>query len=230
MKTIGLLGGMSWESTAEYYRIINEEVNRRLGGSHSASILMVSFDFHEIEILQNKEEWNRMETLLAEKARRLEQAGAELLLICTNTMHRLAPAIEKAIGIPLLHIADATGRAIVQKQIHTVGLLGTRFTMEGDFYRKRLDERFDLNVIIPTPGEREEIHRIIYGELVTGKIWTPSREKFIQVIGSLEKRGAEGIILGCTEIPLLVKQEHSPLPLFDTTTLHALAGVEMALQ
>ncbi|HDJ32599.1 MAG TPA: aspartate/glutamate racemase family protein [Bacteroidetes bacterium] len=230
MKTIGLLGGMSWESTAEYYRIINEEINRRMGDSHSASILMYSFDFQEIEDLQHQGAWDRMEIMLAEQARKLEQAGAALLLICTNTMHRLAPAIEKAIGIPLLHIADATGQAIVQKQIHTVGLLGTRFTMEGDFYRKRLDERFDLNVIVPTPEEREEIHRIIYGELVTGKIRTPSREKFIRVIGSLGKRGAEGIILGCTEIPLLVKQEHSPLPLFDTTTLHALAGVEMILK
>jgi len=217
MKTIGLLGGMSWESTAEYYRIINEEINRRMGDSHSASILMYSFDFQEIEDLQHQGAWDRMEIMLAEQARKLEQAGAALLLICTNTMHRLAPAIEKAIGIPLLHIADATGQAIVQKQIHTVGLLGTRFTMEGDFYRKRLDERFDLNVIVPTPEEREEIHRIIYGELVT-------------VIGSLGKRGAEGIILGCTEIPLLVKQEHSPLPLFDTTTIHALAGVEMILK
>ncbi len=221
---------MSWESTAEYYRLINEEVHRRLGGSHSASILMYSFDFQEIEDLQHHGQWDKLGKMLADKALHLQEAGADALVLCTNTMHLLAPEIESGLDIPLLHIADATGKAVVDKQIHTVGLLGTRFTMEEPFYRERLFDHFELNVIVPVPEEREMIHRVIYQELVTGKIWEPSRAKFIEVIKALEKRGAEGVILGCTEIPLLVKQEHSPLPLFDTTAIHAMAAVDFLLE
>lgn len=230
MKTIGLLGGMAWESTADYYRIINEEVHRRLGGSHSAQILMYSFDFQLVDTLQHKGDWHVLTNMLVNHAVKLEQSGAELIVLCTNTMHKMAAEIEQAIEIPFVHIADATGMEIVKMNLHTVGLLGTRFTMEEDFYRKRLAATYDLNVIIPTPEEREMIHQTIYTELVTGKFLESSRKKFMEVIGSLEKLGAEGIILGCTEIPLLVKQEHSPIPLFDTSRIHALAAVDAALQ
>ncbi len=229
MKTIGLLGGMSWESSALYYRILNEEVKHRLGGLHSARCVMLSVDFAEIERLQMAGEWEQAGALLAEEARRIEAAGAELLLLCTNTMHKLAPQIEAAISIPFLHIADATGAAIRRAGLRTVGLLGTRFTMEQEFYVARLRERWDLEVLIPDPADREIVHKIIYEELVLGIVREESRRAYLRIIDGLRCRGAEGIIEGCTEIGMLVGPEHTDVPLFDTTRIHALAAVDAAL-
>ena len=229
MKTIGLLGGMSWESSAEYYRILNQTVKARLGGLHSASCLLYSVDFAEIEALQRSGDWENLTHTMIEAAQRLENAGADCLLVCTNTMHRMAPEIEDVLQIPLLHIADAAGDAIAARGIKTVGLLGTRFTMEGDFYRKRLEEKFDLEVLIPNDAERDIVHRVIYNELVKGEIREASRQAYLAVIDGLQSRGAEGVILGCTEIPSLVRQADTQLPLFDTTRLHAEAAVDWAL-
>ena len=229
MKTIGLLGGMSWESSAEYYRILNQTVKARLGGLHSASCLLYSVDFAEIEALQRSGDWENLTHTMIEAAQRLENAGADCLLVCTNTMHRMAPEIEDVLQIPLLHIADAAGDAIAARGIKTVGLLGTRFTMEGDFYRKRLEEKFDLEVLIPNDAERDLVHRVIYNELVKGEIREASRQAYLAVIDGLQSRGAEGVILGCTEIPPLVRQADTQLPLFDTTRLHAEAAVDWAL-
>ncbi len=229
MKTIGLLGGMSWESSAEYYRILNQTVKARLGGLHSASCLLYSVDFAEIEALQRSGDWENLTHTMIEAAQRLENAGADCLLVCTNTMHRMAPEIEDVLQIPLLHIADAAGDAIAARGIKTVGLLGTRFTMEGDFYRKRLEEKFDLEVLIPNDAERDIVHRVIYNELVKGEIREASRQAYLAVIDGLQSRGAEGVILGCTEIPPLVRQADTQLPLFDTTRLHAEAAVDWAL-
>ena len=229
MKTIGLLGGMSWESSAEYYRILNQTVKARLGGLHSARCLLYSVDFAEIEALQRSGNWEKLTQTMIEASQKLENAGADCLLICTNTMHRMAPEIEAAIEIPLLHIADAAGDAIAARGIKTVGLLGTRFTMEGDFYRKRLEEKFDLEVLIPNDAERDIVHRVIYNELVKGEIREASRQAYLAVIDGLQSRGAEGVILGCTEIPSLVRQADTQLPLFDTTRLHAEAAVDWAL-
>ncbi len=229
MKTIGLLGGMSWESSSEYYRIINEAVNARLGGVHSADCLMYSVDFGEIEELQHQDRWDELTELMIDAAQRIERGGAEILLICTNTMHRMAPEVQAEIKIPLLHIADAAGEAIRSRGLNTVGLLGTKFTMEGDFYRKRLEEKFGLTVLIPDEADRETVHQVIYNELVKGQILESSRKAFIEIIHKLAKHGAQGVVLGCTEIPLLVKQSDVTIPVFDTTRIHAEAAVDWAL-
>lgn len=228
MKTIGLLGGMSWESTLPYYRIINQRIGRELGGLHSAKILLFSVDFQEIEALQHAGDWERAGAILAEAARRLEMAGADFLVLCTNTMHIVAPAIQREVRIPLLHIADATADVIQQAGIRSVGLLGTRFTMEGTFYRGQLEER-GLRVLVPEAAERDEIHRVIYDELCRGEILEASRFAYERIMRRLVEEGAEGIILGCTEIGLLVKPESSPVPLFDTTEIHARAAALRAL-
>jgi len=229
MKTIGLIGGMSWESSAEYYRIINEEVNRRLGGVHSAKVILYSFDFAEIEELQHRGEWEKLTQVMIDAARRLENAGAEVLLICTNTMHKMFDQVQENVKVPMIHIADATAGEIMKKGLKKVGLLGTKFTMEGDFYRKRF-EKHGIETIIPSEDEREVIHRIIYDELVVGIIRDESRKKYLEIIENLKQLGAEGMVLGCTEIPLLIKQEHVDIPVFDTTRIHALKAVDFALQ
>ncbi len=230
MKTIGLLGGMSWESSIEYYRIINEAVRDRLGGLHSAKGLMYSVDFAEVEALQREGRWDEAARVMVDAARSLEQGGADFVVICTNTMHKLADEVQGRIGIPVLHIADATAESVRKCGIRRVGLLGTRFTMEEDFYRGRLVRRHNLDVLIPEETDRAIVHRVIYEELVVGAIKPDSREEFRRIIEGLVRRGAEGIILGCTEIGLLVKDEDSGVPLFDTTRLHALAAVEHALR
>ncbi|MBZ0282362.1 MAG: aspartate/glutamate racemase family protein [Anaerolineae bacterium] len=230
MKTIGLLGGMSWESSLEYYRFVNEAVKERLGGLHSAQCLMFSFDFAQIEALQMAGDWDMAAHLLAEAAQNLERGGAECIVLCTNTMHKLARSIEEAVNIPLLHISDPTGEAIRAAGIDTIGLLGTRFTMEHDFYKGRLVEKFGLNVLTPDDAGRTIVHDIIYQELVLGEVREESRLAYQGVMADLVSRGAQGIILGCTEIELLIKPEHSPVPTFDTTYLHAVAAVDWALQ
>ena len=229
MKTIGMLGGMSWESSLEYYRIVNESVKARLGGYHSADCLMYSVDFDEIESLQHQDRWDELTEMMVDAAKRIEAGGAELLIICTNTMHMMAPQMQAAIHIPLLHIADAAGEAIKVMGLQTVGLLGTKFTMEGDFYRQRLNERFGLNVLIPDEADRETVHNTIYGELVKGVINPDSRRAFLTIIDKLKAKGAQGVVLGCTEIPLLVKQADVDIPVFDTTRIHAEAAVNWAL-
>jgi aspartate racemase len=230
MKTIGLLGGMSWESSIEYYRIINQSVKRRLGGLHSAQSLMYSVDFAAIEKLQHAGDWDTLTQVMIAAAQRLEHGGADFIVICTNTMHRMAPEISDALNIPLLHIADATAHAIKSKGLQTVGLLGTRFTMEGDFYRGRLQNEHDLQVLIPEETGRQAVHRIIYDELVQGGIREESRKIYLEEIAALQVRGAQGVILGCTEIPLLIRQTDVNIPVFDTTTIHAEAAVGWALE
>jgi len=229
MKTIGLLGGMSWESTALYYRLINEAVRERLGGLHSARIAMISVDFQEVETLQGQGDWDQAGIVLSKDARRIEAAGAHLLLICTNTMHKVAPAVESALRIPLLHIADATARRIQDLGMNTVGLLGTRFTMEQDFYRGRLEDRHGLRVIVPPEEDRDLVHRVIYEELCMGTIKESSRDAFLKVMDRMRQQGVEAVIEGCTEIVLLVKQEHTDIPLLDTTAIHAQEAVTAAL-
>ena len=229
MKTIGLLGGMSWESTELYYRLINEETKRALGGLHSAPIAMVSVDFHDIEQLQAQEDWDASARLLSDKARQIESAGAELLLICTNTMHKVADEVADAIGIPLLHIADATATSVKASGVRTVGLLGTRFTMEQEFYTGRL-ERSGLEVLVPPKDDRVFVHRIIFDELCLGRVNPASRREFLRIIDALRENGAEAVIEGCTEIGLLVGQEHTDVPLFDTTRIHASQAVAEALK
>lgn len=229
MKNIGLIGGMSWESSIEYYRIINQQARAALGGVHSARSVMVSVDFGEIEKLQADGDWEEATRIMVQCARQLEGAGADFVLICTNTMHLMAEEVQSAIGIPLLHIADATARAVQKAGLESVGLLGTRFTMEKDFYRGRLEAAHGLQAIIPDEEGRALVHRIIYDELVQGKILPASREKYLEVIQRLVEDGAEGIILGCTEIGLLVKEEDVPVPVFDTMEIHALAAVDAAL-
>ena len=229
MKTIGLLGGMSWESSIEYYRIINQTVKERLGGLHSAQCLMYSVDFAEIERLQHIGDWDTLTQTMIAAVHRLERGGAECLVICTNTMHRMADEIQAAARTSLLHIADAAAAAIKAKGLHTVGLLGTRFTMEGDFYRVKLQQDHGLMVLTPGQSERKMIHQIIYEELVQGMIREESRQVYQTVIGNLQQRGAQGVILGCTEIPLLVRDSDVDLPVFDTTTIHAQAAVDWAL-
>jgi len=229
MKTIGLIGGMSWESTAEYYRIINQCVRQRLGGLHSAPCVLWSFDFSEIDALQRREAWEVAGRRMIAAARALERAGAELLLICTNTMHMLADAVQREVRIPLLHIADATADAIHAAGLTRVGLLATRFTMERDFYRQRLNQRCRLEVLIPDEDDRATVHAVIYNELCCGCVRDESRARLGAVIGRLAQAGAQGVILGCTELGLLLGPEDSPLPLFDTTRIHAQAAVNRAL-
>lgn len=230
MKVIGLIGGMSWESSAEYYKILNETVKEILGGLHSAKCIMYSVDFEEIEQLQHAGKWEEATTYMIDAAQRVEKAGADFVLICTNTMHKMADDVQSAIGIPLLHIADATAEKINEEGLNTVGLLGTKFTMEEDFYKGRLKEKFGLVVVIPEEDERTTVHDIIYNELCLGEIRESSREKMKKSIEHLVSKGAEGVILGCTEIPLLVKQKDAAVPLFDTTLIHAQAAVDRALQ
>jgi aspartate racemase len=229
MKTIGLIGGLSWESSIEYYRVINQEVQRRLGGVHSAQCLMWSFEFGEIEALQAAGNWDEAARRMVDAAQRVERGGADCLIICSNTMHRMATEVQAAISIPLIHIADPTGAAIQAAGIRQIALLGTRYTMEQAFYRGRLVEHFGLDVRVPDEPGRTHIHEIIYEELVRGIIRAESRQQYQQVIHTLAEAGAQGVILGCTEIGLLIKPEHSPIPTFDTTYLHALAAVNFAL-
>ena len=229
MKTIGLIGGMSWESSAEYYRIINETMKEKLGGLHSAKCIMYSVDFEEIEKLQHAGKWKEATEVMIDAARRVEKGGADFIVICTNTMHKMADEVQSSITIPLLHIADATAEKIRSKGLKKVGLLGTKFTMEEDFYKGRLSNTFGLDVIIPEEDEREIVHDIIYKELCLGEIKKSSKKKFKKIIENLVSRGAEGIILGCTEIPLLIKQEDCSVPLFDTTEIHARSAVELSL-
>ena len=229
MKTIGLIGGMSWESSIEYYRIINETMRERLGGLHSARSVMCSVDFEEIEELQNKEAWDEATDILVGTARQVERGGADFLLICTNTMHLMADDVQKSIGIPLLHIDDATADKIKAGGMDKIGLLGTKFTMEKDFYRGRLEKNHGLEVLIPSDDEREVVHRVIYEELCMGIINPDSKKKYDAIMKNLITRGVEAIILGCTEIGLLVKDDGIDIPLFDTARIHAIAAVEYAL-
>ncbi|MBK9675842.1 MAG: aspartate/glutamate racemase family protein [Betaproteobacteria bacterium] len=229
MKVIGLIGGMSWESTVPYYRQINETVRERLGGLHSARLVLYSVDFHDIERLQHAGDWQAAGALLAGAARALQAAGASFLVLCTNTMHNVAPAIEAAVAIPLLHIADPTAAEIKRAGHSTVGLLGTRFTMEQAFYRDRLSERHGLQVVVPGPEDRETVHRIIYQELCLGVVTAESRGAYRRILAKLAAQGAQAIILGCTEISLLVTQQDSAVPLFDTTAIHARAAALEAL-
>ena len=228
MKTIGLIGGMSWESSLEYYRIINEEVKNRLGGLHSATCMLYSVDFEAVERYQSEGDWDSAGKLLGDIALTLEHAGADFIVICTNTMHKVVESIEQRITIPILHIADATASDINQSKIQKVGLLGTKYTMEQDFYKSRVESN-GIKVIVPNADERKEINRVIFEELVLGKVNHSSREYYGHVIRNLIDNGAEGIILGCTEIGLLVKPVDSQVPLFDTTVIHALAAVNKAL-
>lgn len=229
MRVIGLLGGMSWESTAEYYRILNQEIRRRLGRQHSARILLYSVDFEEIERLQDIGAWSAAGEILADAARRLEEGGAGLLLLCSNTMHKVAPAIESAVGIPLVHIADATAERVLAANARRVGLLGTRFTMEEDFYVSRLAGHHGLQVVVPPPEDRAIVDRVIFAELCQGRISASSRREYVRIIKALAGQGAEGVILGCTEIGLLIQAEHSPIPVYDTARIHAERGVDAAL-
>jgi aspartate racemase len=226
---IGLIGGMSWKSSAEYYRLINDGIRARLGGTHSARCLMWSFDFSEIEALQHAGRWDEATALMIDAAQRLERGGADFLLICANTMHRMAGEVEAAVGIPLLHIVDPTAERIQTMGHSRVGLLGTAFTMEQDFYKRRLRDRFGLDVLIPEPEDRALVHRVVFEELVQGRIEPASRAAYRDVMARLVARGAESVILGCTEFMLLVKSEDCVVPLLDTTTLHAAAAVERAL-
>jgi len=230
MKTIGLIGGMSWESSVEYYRIINQAVREALGGLHSAKCIMYSVEFAEIEALQHAGRWSQAARILIAAAQSLETAGADFVLICTNTMHKLYEDVQPQIRIPMLHIADATAAVIKAGGFSKVALLGTRFTMEEDFYKSRLVEKYELEVIVPTTAEMTEVHRIIYDELCAGKIIASSKQTYTEVIKRVVSEGAEGVILGCTEIGLLVRQEDSSVPLFDTTEIHAKAAVRYALE
>ncbi len=229
MKVIGLIGGMSWESSLEYYRILNEIVKERLGGLHSAKCILYSVDFDEIENLQHQGKWDDLTKIMIESAKNLEKAGAEMVLICTNTMHKMANEVQKELKIPLLHIADAAAQKVKEKKLKKVGLLGTKYTMEQDFYKGRIKKKYDINVIIPDLDEREIVHDVIFNELCLGKIKKESKEQYKKIIQNLIQKGAEGIILGCTEIPLLINQEDFDVPIFDTTMIHCQAAVDHAL-
>ncbi len=228
MKTIGLIGGMSWKSSIEYYRIVNEKIQNILGESASCKSLMYSVNFAEVEKLQLNDEWGKLNRLMANAAKKLYNGGADIIVLCTNTMHLCSNAIQDAVPIPFLHIADATGEKVAEKELKKVGLLGAKFTMQKDFYKNILKEKYAVETIIPNLEDQEEIHRIIYNELVLGKITSASKEKCISIIHRLQKNEAEGIILGCTEIPLLISQEDVKLPIFDTMTIHAEKAVEIA--
>lgn len=229
MKTIGLLGGMSWESTIPYYRLINEGIKQQLGGLHSASLLLHSVDFHEIEACQSRGEWDKAGDILAQAAIGLQQAGAEGIILCTNTMHKVAQAIESRCSLPFLHIADATGRVISAQGMRRVALLGTRYTMEQDFYRGRLEQQFAIESLVPEADVRAKINQVIFDELCLGRFSDASRQYYIEVIENLAAQGAEGVIFGCTEIGLLVPVERSPIPVFDTTAIHAADAVTFML-
>ncbi|MCK4389798.1 MAG: aspartate/glutamate racemase family protein [Desulfobacterales bacterium] len=230
MKTIGLIGGMSWESSIEYYRIINETVRAKLGGLHSAKSIMYSVDFAEIEALQRQGEWHEATQLMIDAARHVKNGGADFVIICTNTMHMMADEVQKHIIIPLLHIADATAEKVKLRGLRKIGLIGTRFTMEEDFYKGRLTKKHGLEVVIPTAEEREIVHSVIFDELCIGERKKSSKEQYVHIMDHLVKNGAEGIVLGCTEVSLLVQDEDSQVPLFDTTKIHAVAAVEYALK
>ena len=229
MKTIGLIGGMSWESTLSYYKGINEGVKKSLGGLHSAKVALYSVDFAEIEQLQHQGEWDKTAEILSAAARSVEAGGADFFLICTNTMHKVAETVEKSVAIPLVHIADATGELLVKDGIKRVGLLGTRFTMEQAFYKNRLSDKFGIDVIIPDEAEREIVHQVIYTELCLGQINNASCNQYLKIISSLHNQGAEAVILGCTEIALLVQQTQTAIPLYDTTEIHARKAVKLAI-
>lgn len=229
MKTLGLIGGMSWESTVPYYQQINQTVKAQLGGLHSAKIILYSVDFADIEHLQATDQWDAAGAMLADVAQKLEHAGANALVLCTNTMHKVADAMSQAVSIPLLHITDPTAQAIKDAGLNKVGLLGTRFTMAQDFYRGRLQDKHGLTVLTPPPADRELVHQIIYQELCLGQVKDSSRQAYLRVIGDLQQQGAQAIILGCTEIAMLVQPQHCALPLFDTTALHAHSAAMWAL-
>ncbi|MFG0771190.1 aspartate/glutamate racemase family protein [Vibrio plantisponsor] len=229
MKTIGMLGGMSWESTVSYYKAINEGVKQALGGLHSAKIALYSVNFEEIEKLQRVGDWDQAGAILGNAAKSIQAGGADFLLICTNTMHKVLPQIEEQIDIPVLHIADATANKLIEDGMSKVGLLGTAFTMEQDFYKRRISEKFGIEVIVPEHEEREVVHRVIYDELCQGQILSESREQYINIIDNLRRAGAEAVILGCTEIALLVEQQHTQVKLYDTTKIHAEEAVKLAL-
>jgi aspartate racemase len=228
MKTIGMIAGMSWESSVLYYRLVNQETQRRLGGHHNARSVMVTVDFAAVEAMQHSGDWHTLGLLMADTARQIERAGADFIILCTNTTHKVAESIESAVRIPLLHIADATADAILKAQEKRVGLLGTKFTMEQPFIRERLERR-GIEVLIPDEASRDAIHKIIYGELVCGVVRPESRELYQKIMGELASRGAQSIVLGCTEIGLLIQPADSPLPLHDTTVVHAIAAVDLAL-
>ncbi|SRR5260370_12175273 len=230
MKTIGLIGGMSWESSVEYYRLINQGMKARLGGHNNAKSLMVTVNFDEIAVLQREGRWEELGTQMAHAARQLEGGGADFILLCTNTMHKLTPNIEGAVKIPFLHIADATAKAIKNAGMKKVGLLGTRFTMEDEFYRERLESRHGIGAVIPNQEDRAIVHRIIYDELCHGTVLDSSRKEYQRIIDWLKANGCEGVVLGCTEITLLIKPADSSLPVFDTTQIHAAQAVELAVE
>lgn len=229
MKTLGLIGGMSWESSLEYYRLLNRQIAARLGGLHSARCILYSVDFAEVEADQRRGDWDQLAQKMVDAAQRLEWAGAEGLLICSNTMHRVADEVSSAVPLPLIHIADATGEAVRRQKLHRVALLGTRYTMEQDFLSRRLRECYGIETILPNPEERECVHRIIFEELCRGKIEPVSRAALVRIIGRLAVAGAEGAILGCTELPLLIRPHDVTIPVFDTTALHVEAAVAFAL-
>lgn len=230
MKTIGLLGGMSWESTLSYYKTINENVKEHLGGLHSAKIVMYSVDFAEIEELQQKSRWDKAGKILSEAAESVQSAGADFLLLCTNTMHKVVFHIERNIDIPVLHIADATGEKLIENGIKTAGILGTKFTMEEDFYKKRINDKHGIKVIVPDPDERDIVHRIIFDELCMGITNNSSKKALLKIISKLSSKGAECVIMGCTEIPLIIGKNDTDIPLYDTTDIHSKKAVEEALK
>ncbi|EKO3844366.1 aspartate/glutamate racemase family protein [Vibrio harveyi] len=229
MKTIGLIGGMSWESTANYYQIINREVKARLGGLHSGKVCLYSVDFAEIETLQHQGRWDDTAIILAQAAKSVEAGGADFILICTNTMHKVADQIQQAVNVPLVHIADATAEQLVVDGIKKVGLLGTRFTMEQDFYKQRLIDKFGVDVVVPSSDDQTIVHDVIYNELCKGEVHDDSRQHYLTIIEKLVEQGAEAVILGCTEIAMLVESQHTDIKLYDTTEIHAKAAVEKAL-
>lgn len=229
MKTIGLLGGMSWESTALYYKLINEEIKKQLGGLHSAKVVIYSIDFDEIEKLQHSGNWDETAVILSEAAKNIQNASADFLLICTNTMHKVAPEIKKNIDIPILHIADATGKKLQEENIEKIGLLGTAFTMKQDFYKERINNNFNIEVIIPNELDMNIVHKIIYEELCLGIVKDDSKKEYLRIIDNLVSKGAQGVILGCTEIGMLIKKEDTKVKLFDTTLIHSLEAVKQAL-
>jgi aspartate racemase len=230
MKTIGLIGGMSWESTLDYYKYLNEGVKETLGGLNSAKILLYSYNFSDVEVMQHTGDWDSLTKDMVDKAIKLQEAGADIIAICTNTMHKMAPDIEKAVNIPLIHIADATGTVIKKRGQKKVGLLGTNFTMNGDFYRKRIKEKFDIEVIVPNEEDKQIVHNIIYDELCKGVLKESSKSKYIEIIEKLAIEGAEGVILGCTEIPLLIKIGDTSIPVYDTTKIHSDALLKEAIK